>query len=950
MLYSSRNGCFFYYDSVLFSWKIAEPTLLFLLGLESVTSYNNSQSDCITISKYVYNKLTDSLESLEHISDIYDDIYSFLSTLGSVEDFEQYLNFNCYGLKLLMNKLTGTGNDRTVPVIFKSGINRSLVDVSSEYSSSNLSYNDLQANKIYSLFNNIGYDTDLYNPENNTTIAEYRIDKSSQSIISQLSLLDSDKRKQLLKDINVYNSNIDDIHNKRIADSEIYKLLDYKAMYAYALGVLYGCRCLGYNDSVVWRLDPKYWYTDTYYNLVRTAWHVFRFHWTTEIKDIANSNSSLSGQAAFENKYKGIQNNKLWNFTNSAGDLGGESLAKDETPCFCMYLSDNRNTSNQILYSQSTGDFPGSYLVNSSNIDKLSWRWVSVYGDSDDNYVVSKDSSGIEKGIISAKDTVLVRYIGNDPVYIYRAYSPSYNMYLAPMTDYNRYKKYYVYTGHLGWIDYDESILIDIVDSPTNQSNMVESLTHNYLYIAPKSVERNILKYAIKNSDGKNNHPEVVTYYECYFPKWDSRTYSYNSCEPLLYGIYNKYIDKQKDSIPTNFDRILSNKLFSSEYTITDKNPNNLGYSSKEFFDLSSVVYLYVTKKEDEDNSTFYIYTGDSIDIGIPISEYGYSETPSSEIKLYTTSDNEIPDSISFRYNKDYNQYWHESFFNTQQTRQSQYRTWHNKSDITSAGDFYISENKSLNLYVGEFKLLSKPTLIYNKFDLEDTNAHHFVYINKTTPYSLKESINDIDYNINYDFIEVGGYSEDINDYVDTLYYRGITTNLCQFILTDDFGNSLIDEDGNALVWYDPKYNVYWNGLLGINRWQKTKPTMNSTSMFSTYNNSTSPVYINENLISIDGNEAITLDEFYSDTTRGIIRDTLQVFNPSKAEGIITCYCDTKLSDNQDDYIYCIPNVSKVWDKRSSISELGYWFVDGVKVLYSGDSSEEVVFDDDHTD
>ena len=74
MLYSSRNGCFYYYDSLLFRWHVAEPTLLFLLGFEAITSYDKSISDSIVISKYVYKTYIDKLDPLEYIHEVYDDI------------------------------------------------------------------------------------------------------------------------------------------------------------------------------------------------------------------------------------------------------------------------------------------------------------------------------------------------------------------------------------------------------------------------------------------------------------------------------------------------------------------------------------------------------------------------------------------------------------------------------------------------------------------------------------------------------------------------------------------------------------------------------------------------------------------------------------------------------------------------------------------------------------
>jgi hypothetical protein len=216
---------------VLYSWQISEPTLLFLLGLEAVTSYSKSLSDTLTISKLVYYKDIDSVEPLEYLEEIYDEIYSFLSQIGSVEDSENYLKFNCYGLKLLLNSLTGTGDDRTVPVIFKTDVNRSLVDPTKPFTRLSatrileMSFYDLQAQRIYDIFNDIGYDTSLKQDSDGNLLPKYYLDKNA--IIDGLP--DSIKSK-VKQDITTYNNALYTIHDERLTNSEIYRLLDYKAM------------------------------------------------------------------------------------------------------------------------------------------------------------------------------------------------------------------------------------------------------------------------------------------------------------------------------------------------------------------------------------------------------------------------------------------------------------------------------------------------------------------------------------------------------------------------------------------------------------------------------------------------------------------------------------------------------------------------------------------------
>lgn len=66
----------------------------------------------------------------------------------------------------------------------------------------------------------------------------------------------------------------------------------------------------------------------------------------------------------------------------------------------------------------------------------------------------------------------------------------------------------------------------------------------------------------------------------------------------------------------------------------------------------------------------------------------------------------------------------------------------------------------------------------------------------------------------------------------------------------------------------------------------------------------------------------------------------LQVFNPDRNSGqIVDCYVDTKLSDNESSWIYCIPAEMEMteWVQRSVLlGRLNYWIVDGTETLYDG--------------
>jgi hypothetical protein len=97
-------------------------------------------------------------------------------------------------------------------------------------------------------------------------------------------------------------------------------------------------------------------------------------------------------------------------------------------------------------------------------------------------------------------------------------------------------------------------------------------------------------------------------------------------------------------------------------------------------------------------------------------------------------------------------------------------------------------------------------------------------------------------------------------------------------------------------------------------------------------------------MIRIENGEYMTYTEFYANDQYGVIRETLQVFNPSITnEGIIECYHDN-YSIEYDRYI--IPGKTNQWISRTEISTAGYRFVDGTSTLWNGDQEETVVVDD----
>lgn len=784
MLYSSRNGCLFYYDSILYSWKLADSTMLFLLGLEAVTSYDKSETDNLTLSKYVYYSDIDLLDPADYMDEIYDSIYSYLSTIGSVEDFETYLKFNCYGIKLLLNEITGTGYDRTIPIIFKSDVNRSLINPTkytirlSDSEKSNMSYYDLQANRIFDFYIDAGYDL-LYQDKH--SVPEYYITSETRN-----------------QDVINYDSDLLKVHDERLVNSEIYRLLDFKSMYSYSLGVLYGCRCLGFDDSLIWRIDPLYWYTGDYVNLVRTAWYTFRFHWTNKV-----------GTDDTYNSYQSIQENKIWNFDNEDQTLlRGPSLLLDENDCYCLCSVNGITSSQRITYSESTEensstDLPGSYL--SYNAETNLWEYISI-----ENIVPNKTISEVSylSGIISSKDSSLTRYLGNDLVTIYRAYS--YNdgsendKYLSPHDNSSNYYNYYVYTGSAGWIKFNQDYYYPRKDSSEDP----------YLSLVPKNVDRSYLRFASQSSNSSHSIneslPLFITYYKATVgdsPDIDNGIIVGDK-PSHLYGIYDRCL-LYNDVIPDSFDLIISDDLFESYIQVSPYDSEWFGpdkYYPRTYYDLDSKISL-VTRR---DSNTDYIfdpmYNPENPEtFEYSTGYYGYTTSPSTEIKLYrllNTSD-PSPKSAVFRYCN--SKYWSLDFFNQDDPN---YRQWINQASMpNSLYKIFTRSSNQLSvtsIYKGEMALL-KDIYLYVKVSYDSIK---YIYADRHT--LLNDGLSN-----NYGFISL-----------EELYSHGITTNACKVITKDDNGNSLLDENGNPLVWFDCIKKKYWNGLDGHNEWQTEKPVL----------------------------------------------------------------------------------------------------------------------------
>lgn len=459
MRYSSTLGCLYYYDRVLYRWNICDPTMLFLLGFEAITSYNGSLSDTITISPYIYYESENIIKEFADF-DIYDSIYEYLSKLGQVDDFERYLKFNCYGLKLALNEMTGTSSDRTIPLIFKNDNNEKLIDLSripSRLSTSEFSYNNgvlfRQAQYIKDIFDDAGYNDTL--------------EGKLYNISSEMSSYNEND----LIYMQQYNNDIKSLHEEKLANSSIYKLLDYKAIYSYALGVLFGCHCIGYSNELIWHMNPIYWYYSLgkYKNLVSTAWYAFRFHYKYPLSDlqsickIHNKNDVDKQKQEYielQDKYQSIQINKLWNFDRLSDKI--LSIIPGEQLCYIASITDNTtgpdissNTTpienaytinlDPILYVQTDENKRGRYVDCKSE----SLEWLNIT----DEVIPSNDN---RKGIISEKtDTDIIRYIGYNKVIIKQAlsYKDANNtiIYHSPENQYH-----FTTAGGLGWFNFDE--------------------------------------------------------------------------------------------------------------------------------------------------------------------------------------------------------------------------------------------------------------------------------------------------------------------------------------------------------------------------------------------------------------------------------------------------------------------------------------------------------------
>ena len=537
MRYSSTLGCLYYYDRVLYRWNICDPTMLFLLGFEAITSYNGSLSDTITISPYIYYESENIIKEFDDF-DIYDSIYEYLSKLGQVDDFERYLKFNCYGLKLALNEITGTSSDRTIPLIFKNDNNEKLIDLSkipSRLSTSEFSYNNgvlfRQAQYIKDIFDDAGY---------NDTLEGKLFNISSE--------MSSYNENDLIY-MQQYNNDIKSLHEEKLANSSIYKLLDYKAIYSYALGVLFGCHCIGYSNELIWHMNPIYWYYSLgkYKNLVSTAWYAFRFHYKYPLSDLQSICETKQEYIELQDKYQSIQINKLWNFDRLSDKI--LSIIPGEQFCYIASITDN--TTGQDIFSNTT-PIENAYTINLDpilyvqNDENKRGRYVDCKSESlewlniTDEVIPSTDN----KGIISEKtDTDIIRYIGYNKVIIKQAlsYKDDNNTIIYHSQE---NKHHFTTTGGLGWFNFDEKDSELTLTKRTLKELPTSSIfTDKY---KERATDKPVIVYicnVYKNDETQNNNISLYCIFDDnYTPGTDDKhnMFKYILSEDYFNTYYNK--------------------------------------------------------------------------------------------------------------------------------------------------------------------------------------------------------------------------------------------------------------------------------------------------------------------------------------------------------------------------------------------------------------------------
>lgn len=371
LYYKSSIGCVEYYDDVEYEPRLCDPTMLFILGLEAVTTPSEEYykevpvidpdtgkpmidpdtGDIITELVIDGTRLRNVVIYKDRAGDLYSKIVDYLSLHGKPVSFDDRVEFYCSGLRQFMNQLTGMDSSRIVPVIFHDIIEFSTLGVEDDSD-----FNEI-CTKIVDALDNAG------------------------------------------------------------CKNQIYKRLDTKSMYSYALGVLYGCICFGYDSNLVFRVDPSHWYDGENNNLIRTAYAVFKYQHYHDL-------CCIDIDRKLKRKYHEIQSNKLW-------DLSDSDIDVSDIAYFCRALKESEYE--DIIYFNS-----GLYISH----DDETGEW------SEKKDVKELLNEGY--GILDL-DNKFTAFIGSTPIEVLPSHKVSKNTYLSPDN-----KSHYTDEANIGWFNYNK--------------------------------------------------------------------------------------------------------------------------------------------------------------------------------------------------------------------------------------------------------------------------------------------------------------------------------------------------------------------------------------------------------------------------------------------------------------------------------------------------------------
>ena len=372
--HTSTLGNVCYYDMKLYKPQLCDPSLLFLLGLEhiltDVETYNLDD-----YSQYIhFNR--------ENIPEVFNKVYYYFYGKQPKDNVNE-IKYNCNKLKLFLNTLFGDTNNPIVPIIYHWNLEPTI----------NIEQN---IDSFIKTFTYAGY------CKNDINVHYF----GKFGITNEHTLLYIDE----------LNKQIKNEHNEKKHYANLYKQLDIKAMYSYALGVLYGCTCLGYDSNLVFRVDPSHWYDGENSNLIRTAYAVFKYHHYHDL-------CCIDIDRKLKRKYHGIQCNRLWDLSDSGIDVSDISY-------YCSAINHDESVKENIIC------FDSDTFI----------KYDSETGEWSDKIDVSELLNN-GYGIIDL-DTLAEWYFGPNSVEVYSTLKSSKKSYLSPDK-----KSHYTDVANIGWFN-----------------------------------------------------------------------------------------------------------------------------------------------------------------------------------------------------------------------------------------------------------------------------------------------------------------------------------------------------------------------------------------------------------------------------------------------------------------------------------------------------------------